>query len=249
MRLEALAQIRVVLVEPSHPGNIGAAARAMKTMGLSRLVLVNPTAFPHPDAVAMASGADDVLAAAEVHSRLEAAIAPCHRVYGLSARLRALEWPMRSPGRCAVEIVQGEEAPVALLFGRERSGLTNEELARCHALVHIPANPDYSSLNVAQAVQVMAYLLRRMALEEGAPVLDSRGTGYPPARAEQLEGFFAHLESVLYRTGFLEPQRPGRMMLRLRRLFLRAEPDEKEVNILRGILSAVEDCCEGTRRG
>lgn len=235
-------RLRIVLVEPSHPGNIGSAARAMKTMGLTRLVLVNPAAFPHPEATAMASGADDLLEAAEVHPDLDAAIAGCRRVYGLSARRRALEWPMRTPETCVDEIL-ATDVETALLFGRERSGLTNEELARCHALVHIPANPDYSSLNVAQAVQVMAYLLHRAAPSTERPI-DTDGTGYPPATATELEGFFAHLESVLHRTGFLQPDRPGRMMLRLRRLFLRAAPDEKEVNILRGILSSVEDCCE-----
>ncbi|RMG30381.1 MAG: RNA methyltransferase [Gammaproteobacteria bacterium] len=240
-------RVRIVLVGPSHPGNIGAAARAMKTMGLRRLVLVAPAAFPHPEAVAMASGAEDLLERAEVHDDLAEALAPCRRVYGLSARLRALAWPQRSPERCVEEIL-AEDLPVALVFGRERSGLTNEELARCHALVHIPADPAYSSLNLAQAVQVMAYLLHRAEIAQTvAPV--HRGAEHPPASAAQLEGFFDHLESVLYRIGFLSPERPGRILLRLRRLFLRAEPDEKEVHILRGILAGVEACCRDRRPG
>jgi len=234
------APIRVVLVETTHPGNIGAAARAMKTMGLERLHLVRPREFPSAEATARASGADDLLARAVVCDSIEAAIAGCGWVVGASARIRSLEWPLLDPREAALQAVrESGTGEVAFLFGRERSGLTNAELDLCHALVHIPANPDYSSLNLAQAVQVVAYELR---MAQGA-ALPEREAEFPPATAEEMEGFYAHLEQTLYDLEFITPERPGRMMPRLRRLFQRARPDRNEINILRGILAAAQAKC------
>ncbi|WJW76253.1 tRNA (cytosine(32)/uridine(32)-2'-O)-methyltransferase TrmJ [Thiohalobacter sp. IOR34] len=228
--------VRVVLVETSHPGNIGAAARAMKTMGLRRLYLVAPGVFPSAEATARASGADDLLAEARVCASLNEALAGCSLVIGASARLRSLQWPQLDPRECAArvaaETAQGE---VALVFGRERSGLSNAELERCHFLVHIPTHPDYSSLNLAQAVQVLAYELRMTEAPPAAPEAE-----FPPATAEEMEGLYAHLEQTLYDLEFISPDRPGRMMRRLRRLLQRARPDRNELNILRGILSAAQ---------
>lgn len=235
--------IRVVLVHTSHSGNIGAAARAMKTMGLSRLVLVAPRAFPTDEAYARSSGAQDVLERAEVVATLEEAIADCGLVVGASARSRSLPWPLVNPREMAALVAgQAPGSPVALLFGRERSGLTNDELAKCHYHVNIPSNPEYSSLNVAQAVQVLAYELR-MHAELGADRDENRwGVRWdqPPARAEQLEGLFRHWEKTLVEIDFLDPNNPRTLMSKLRRLILRSQPDEVEANILRGMLTQVD---------
>ncbi len=232
--------VRVVLVETSHPGNIGAVARAMKNMGLSRLVLVRPKVFPSPEAEARASGAQDLLAAASVVDDLEVAVADCPVVIGASARKRSTLWTAMDPREMATlvrqQVVRG---PVALVFGRERTGLTTAELDRCSHLVHIPANPDYSSLNIAMAVQVLSYELRMSALAGQTPA-GAEADADPPATAAQMEGLFAHLEQALHDIGFLQPGREGRIMQRLRRLFHRARPDQREVNILRGILSAAQ---------
>ncbi len=231
--------IRVVLIETSHPGNIGAVARAMKNMCLQQLVLVSPRHFPSPEADARASGARDVLHQARVVSSLEEAVGDCPVVIGVSARKRSESWTALGP-REAMELALGRAAqgPVALVFGRESSGLSAQELDRCTHLVHIPANPDYSSLNIAMAVQVLGYELRMQSLQEaGAP---SRGDMAVPASVAQMEGFFGHLEQALHDFGFLQPGREGRIMHRLRRLFHRAAPDEREVNILRGILSSAQ---------
>lgn len=230
--------IKVILVEPSHPGNIGATARAMKTMGLGRLSLVNPVQFPHEDAVARAAGADDVLETATVCASLDEALAGCEFVFGASARQRSIPWPAMAP-RAAAEHVAADlhGRQVAFVFGRERSGLDNAELARCNALVTIPSDPGYGSLNLAAAVQVVAYELRVAHLR---PEVDTPADGTEMATADELEQLYAHLERVMVSTGFLDPERPRHLMQRLRRLFARARPDRNELNILRGLLSSVE---------
>lgn len=240
-------RVRIVLVDTSHAGNIGAAARAMKNMGLRRLYLVNPRLFPHADATARASGADDLLAQATVCTDLDEALAGCALVVGASARLRNLTVPLLDPRQCATQVLEEWAAAgdheVAILFGREHSGLTNDELGRCHHLVHIPTDPDYSSLNLAAAVQVVSYELR-MACGGQSLVADqteaekAQQADEPLAPAEDMARFYAHLEQTLVEIGFLDPENPRIMMRRLRRLFNRARPHVIEMNILRGILTA-----------
>jgi len=205
-------------------------------MSLDRLCLVSPKRYPSDDAVARASGADDLLARAEVYETLDEALVGCRYVVGASARLRKVEWPMLEPRACAEKMVcEAQAGEVALLFGRERTGLTNEELDRCHHLVHIPTNPDYSSLNIAAAVQVLAYELLLASREESvAEVLA------PVATAEQMAGFYQHLEQALLDIGFSDPRQSDRLLRRLHLLFNRARPDTDELNILRGILSAAQ---------
>ena len=233
-----LDQIRIVLVNTSHTGNMGSAARAMKTMGLTRLVLVDPQTLPDDSAHALAAGASDVLANARVVSTLDEAIADCGLVIGTSARSRTLSWPMLDP-REAGEKAVGEwmKHPVALVFGRERTGLTNDELQKCHYHVAIPANPEYSSLNLAMAVQTICYEVRMCWLQDQAPEVESEAD-YPSAH--QLEGFYQHLEQTLLKTGFIADDHPGQVMSKLRRLFNRARPEAIELNILRGILTSIQ---------
>lgn len=240
---QAAPDVRIVLVEPSHPGNIGAAARAMRTMGLQRLVLVAPHAFPHPDASAMAAGADDVLASAAIHATLEDAIADCRFVLGASARRRHVQLTEHSPREAASALYAAAAGgPVALLFGRERTGLTNDELQRCHGSVFIPSDPGFSSLNLAASVQVLSYELRLLQLG-GARVPppshthESLERSDPPATAEQMEGLFGHLDQTLHDIDFHKGRAAETVMRRLRRVFLRAAPDQREVRVLRGILS------------
>lgn len=238
MKTEAiLGRIRIVLSHPTHPGNIGAAARAMKTMGLSRLVLVNPHRFPDPQATAMAAGADDVLNSARVCASLDEALQGTRLALAVTARKRDLSHPAADARDAAVllldEAVEGE---IAIVFGTEMSGLSNEEVLKCQRLAHIDANPEYSSLNLAAAVQVMAYELRRAATG-GIRIGADR---YEAAVFEDIEGFYAHLEQRLVVSGFLDPSEPKRLMDRLRRLFGRARLEKEEVNILRGILTAWE---------
>jgi TrmH family RNA methyltransferase len=232
--------IRIVLVGTTHPGNIGATARAMLTMGLDRLTLVAPREFPSDEASARAAGADAVLEQARVCATLDEALAGCRFVVGASARLRGLSWSTVSPREVAprllAESVQGE---AAVVFGRESSGLSNDELASCHQLLNIPTNPGYSSLNLAMAVQVVAYELRLAMLAEAGPGPTPERPD-PLATVADLERFYAHLERTLVDAGFLNPANPRHLMLRLRRLFSRALLEEKEVRILRGILSALE---------
>ncbi len=234
-----LDTIRIVLVETSHPGNIGAAARAMKTMGLGELYLVNPALYPNAEATARASGADDVLARAVVCDSLDDALRDCTLVVGSSARLRTRRWPQLEPRAFAEKAVdEGRRGRVALVFGRERTGLTNEELDRCNYVVSISANPEYSSLNLAAAVQVFAYELRVAAQGGvGEPATES---GEEPAAAEDVERFYEHMERTLVELGFLDPQNPRHLMRRLRRLYNRARLTHNEINILRGILSAAQ---------
>ena len=233
--------IRIVLINTTHPGNIGATARAMKNMCLSDLVLVNPAHFPSDDARARASGADDLLESAVVVNGLDQAITGCQWVVGTTARPRTIGWPTLTPGVCAEQLIERAAAgKVAIIFGRERMGLTNEEVDRCQALVTIPGNPDYQSLNIASAVQILAYeiYLASLQLDGTLPVL-SRGSGQA-ASSEEMERYYAHLEQVLVEVGFLDPENPRKLMRRLRRLYGRAGPDHNELNILRGILTAIQ---------
>lgn len=228
--------IRIVLVGTTHPGNIGAAARAMKVMGLDRLYLVDPARFPSVEATAMASSADDVLADAVVVDDFMDAIAGCGLVLGTTARLRSLPQPLLDP-RAAAEKAAAESASheIAIVFGREKSGLNNEEVRHCHWLVNIPTSEAYSSLNLAQAVQILAYEVH-LALEGGGPG-ETPPPDWQPVPPEKLEFFFERLEESLLAIRFLNPAQPKRLMQRLRRLFLRARPDENELNILNGIVS------------
>jgi tRNA (cytidine32/uridine32-2'-O)-methyltransferase len=233
-----LASIRTVLVHTSHPGNIGAAARALKTMGLSQLYLVAPKEFPHHKADEMAANAGDILKRAEVRATLDAAIADCALVVGTSSRNRSIPWPLLSAREMAEHIKNTQtERPIAILFGCEQSGLSNEELERCHLHVHIPANPLYSSLNLAAAVQIIAYELHVASLLKTASI---PAADYPLASMAEMEQFFTHLQTLLIQLEFLKLTAPRKLMTRLRRLFLRARPDVMEMNILRGIIAAIE---------
>lgn len=238
--LEVLTRIRVVLVGTTHPGNIGSAARAMKTMGLSDLVLVDPRQFPAADATALAAGADDVLARARMVSGLAEAIDDCVWVTGTSARQRGHSVPPLAPEPSARALLEyAQQGRVALVFGRESSGLTNDELDHCNALVQIPTNPDFSSLNLAAAVQVMAYTCRSMALslvDQPTPAHDPD----PPATQAELGAMFGHLQRALVAIEFLDPDKPRHLMRRLRHLYLRAGLTRSEVAILRGILTHAE---------
>lgn len=242
---QLLDNIRVVLTRTSHPGNIGAAARAMKTMGLSQLVLVEPAVFPNSQADAMASGAVDVLANARVCATLAEALADTTLALGLSARRRDIVAEVLMPGEAVARALgAAQSAPVALVFGNETSGLSNDELALCQALVTIPANPAYSSLNLAAAVQVLCYEVRQAWLGQASwpqPELDA-------ASGDEIEKFHAHLETALAELEFLNPGSPGKLMLKLRRLFSRTRLAKEEVNILRGILTAAQTAkAAGTR--
>ncbi|MGY6161827.1 RNA methyltransferase [Paraburkholderia strydomiana] len=241
---------RFVLVEPSHPGNVGAAARALKTMGFSRLVLVSPrvpNVQSDPEAIAMASGADDVLDTAHVVPTLADALSGVHWSIALTARQREYGPPQWTP-RAAASLARDEalHGEIALVFGNERTGLSNEDVERCSALAHIPANPAYSSLNLAQAVQVLAYELRMIYLTSGAdttaPAMRAPQTSAASAEpagaraaSNEIESMFAHLESALVAIEFLDPANPKKLMSRLRRLFARSGLEREEVNIVRGI--------------
>lgn len=236
-----LGRIRFVLVETSLTGNIGAVARAMKNMGLSRLALVRPRRLPDADAFARAAGADDLLGAAGLHDSLRDALVGCRLAIGSSARPRTVEWPLLDPPHCA-ELLLAEAAAgdVALVLGRESSGLTNDELACCQYLVQIPTNPAFSSLNVAAAAQVFAYEIRRSLLTPPISAAAPATGTQAPATLEQMEGFYDHLLRALIALGFADPDQCRKLERRLRRLFNRARPDRTELNILRGILSAAE---------
>ena len=252
-----LDRVRIVLVNTSDCRNIGSAARAMKTMGLSQLVLVDPIEMPNGQAQALAAGATDVLSNAKVVSSLSEAIEDCGLVIGTSARSRTLPWPMLEPRGCGEKMItEASEYPVALVFGRESSGLTNEELQLCHFHVQIPANPDYSSLNLAMAVQTLSYEVRTsylLSLDEDKQE-HSTGNGtyigkgfsakseddelYPVT--EETERFYQHFDDALKATGFIGDKHPGLVMTKLRRLFNRARPDVKEIKMMRGILASIE---------
>ncbi len=236
------SRLRFVLVETSRPGNIGSAARALKTMGFSELVLVSPR-VPNPlqdeEAVALASGATDVLAAARFVETLDEALSGCNFSVALSARLREFSPPLHSPRGLAAELVANDRLQAALVFGNERFGLSNEQVEKCSALVSIAANPDYSSLNLSQAVQVLAYECRMAALGADDSTDETPAIGFKGdlASAEQVEGMFRHLEQALVEIEFLDPDHPRKLMPRLRRLFARTQLETEEVNILRGIAS------------
>jgi len=237
-----LQNIRIVLVETSHTGNMGSVARAMKTMGLTNLFLVNPLVKPDSQAISLAAGASDVIGDAKIVDSLDEAIAGCSLVVGTSARSRSLPWPMLDARECGVKSVEeGQQAPVALVFGRERVGLTNEELQKCHYHVAIQANPDYSSLNLAMAVQIIAYEVRMAWLqsqEQASTAPKYEESSYP--LVDDLERFYQHMEQMMLNSGFIREANPGQVMSKLRRLYTRARPERDELNILRGMLSSFE---------
>lgn len=233
--LDVLHNFRVVLCQTSHPGNIGSAARAMKTMGLNQLYLVQPDKFPDAHATALATGAADLLENAVVTTTLAEALNGCAFAIGMSARKRNLSHELvnvRSAAATAIEIATTQ--PVALVFGTEMSGLSNAELDFCQLLAMIPANPDYSSLNLAAAVQIMCYELRMAALQD-TPLSTSPATEL--ATNDNVEGFYAHLESTLLHIGYLNPDAPKKLMERIRRIYARARLEKEEVNLLRGVLT------------
>lgn len=239
-----LSRIRIVLCRPSHPGNIGAAARAMKTMGLSRLCLVSPKQFPDPEADTRATGAVDLLQQAEIYPSLKEALAGAVFVVGLSARRRDLGPEIGEPREMVARLLAAAaEGEVALVFGNETMGLSNEEIQLCHAAVSIPTNPDFSSLNLGSAVQVLCYEVRMAAFADRPPVSDTLATPFvsPTATHSEVEGFYEHLESVMTTTGFFNPEHPGRLIPKLRRLFGRIRLERDEVNILRGVLAATQN--------
>ncbi|AZG08135.1 RNA methyltransferase [Pigmentiphaga sp. H8] len=243
-----LSRVSFVMVEPSHPGNVGSAARAIKTMGFARLVLVNPR-IPdtpaHPDAIALASGAIDVLAAARVCGTLEEALAPVTMAFAMTARHRDLGPPacdMRQAAELVREHLAGSpdgqgEVQAAVVLGTERSGLTNEQVGMCHRICHIPANPEYSSLNVAQALQLAAYELRYALL--GAEALAVAGPRAEPASGEAVEALLAHWEQALIAVGYLDPRHPKKLMPRMRHLFARSGLSREETDLLRGVCTAM----------
>lgn len=247
--LTLLKNIRIVLVNTSHPGNIGAAARAMKNMGLSRLTLVNPEDFPSLEAISRSVGALDLLDNAVVVESLEEAVADCVWVAGTSARLRTIEWPILEPRECVQQsldaMVQGSDGEdvgdIAIVFGRENSGLTNDELARCNALLHIPTDPDYSSLNLAAAVQVVCYEFRLALLDDKVSKKKGNKHRYDAlARSEQMDGMYEHLLDALTHINFFGSNNPDIIMRRLKGLFNRAKVTQRELSIVRGICSAIQ---------
>ncbi|MDN3653873.1 tRNA (cytosine(32)/uridine(32)-2'-O)-methyltransferase TrmJ [Thalassotalea ponticola] len=247
-----LDNVRIVLVNTSDCRNIGSAARAMKTMGLTNLYLVDPIEMPNGQAQALAAGATDVLANAKVVNTLEEAISDCGLVVGTSARSRTLPWPMLEPRECGAKMTEeGHNYPVALVFGRESSGLTNDELQLCHYHVCIPANPEYSSLNLAMAVQTLSYEVRMNYLEQQSAQYANKATPetsdddaeqYP--LVDETERFYEHFEAAMKKTGFIQPKHPGMIMSKVRRLFNRARPDGKELKMLRGILASIDKVAE-----
>ncbi len=230
--------IRIVLLNTTHPGNIGATARAMKNMGFMRLYLVAPKHFPNSEAESRASGALDVLNQAKIFSTVEEAIADCSLVIGTSARMRSLPVILQEP-RESAKLIRKESSvsQVAILFGEERIGLTNEQLSHCHYQVMIPTNPDYSSLNLAAAVQLLTYELRIACLHHKSVKPEKIPT---LATAAEMEAFYQHLETVLIKKNFINANSPNKVMSKLKRLFTRARPEHDEVNILRGVLKATE---------
>jgi tRNA (cytidine32/uridine32-2'-O)-methyltransferase len=235
-----LSNIRILLVATTHPGNIGGVARAMKNMGLADLGLVNPKIYPSAEADARAAGAEDILRQAQVFDTLDEAIADRQQIIGASARLRTISWPQLTPKQCAEKISVSGNVKTAILFGRERTGLTNAELERCHYLLHIPCNPEFSSLNVAAAVQVVAY-----ELFQAAQAMDSVRAETDPAdiwaNGEEMESFHGHLIQTLYDIGFLHDRKSSPTLIRrLRRLFNRGGLEKTDIHILRGILAAAQ---------
>jgi tRNA (cytidine32/uridine32-2'-O)-methyltransferase len=236
-----LDNVRIVLVNTTHPGNIGATARAMKNMGLRNLYLVAPHRYPADEATWRAANAVDVLDAAIVVDSFDEAIAGCGLVIGSSARERTIPWPLLDPRRaCAQAYREAARQPIALVFGREDRGLTNEELQKCQLHIHIPSNPEYSSLNIAMAVQVICYELRMLQVETELPADSMDGWDFAYANNDDVERFFTHLDAALTEMGFLKPDAPKQTSARLRRLFQRTRLDVMEINMLRGIMSSAQ---------
>ena len=244
-----LENIRIVLVNTSHPGNIGGVARAMKNMGVSRLYLVDPREFPNEQATWRAASATDLLDTAVVTSSVEEAIADCQFVVGTSARERRIPWPLLDARECAARIAQhsGKEQ-VAVLFGREDRGLTNEELQLCNLHLNIPTSGSYSSLNLAMAVQIVCYELSMLLTGSEHPIKEDAEWDAPFASGENMERFYRHLEETLTQIEFLDPAAPRQLMPRLRRLYSRVRLDEMELNILRGILTETQKWVERAGR-
>ena len=235
-----LNRVRIILSHPQHPGNVGAAARAMKTMGLSRLVLVNPRQFPDPEATVRATGAADLLERAVVCSSLDEALAGAVFAVALSARIREVGPPMATARVGVAELLaQAGSGEVALVFGNETSGLANDEVMRCDRLLSIPTCADFSSLNLGSAVQLLCYEIRVAALGDQLPVTRATPFESPPATRDEVEGFFGQLERAMVGSGFMNPQQPKRLVPKLRRLFGRAGLEKDEVNILRWLLTAL----------
>jgi len=241
--LSLLKNIRIVLVNTSHPGNIGAAARAMKNMGLSRLTLVKPKDYPSLEAISRSVGAVDLLDNAIVVDDLKEAVSDCVWVAGTSARLRTIEWPIFEPRECvqkSLEVI--EQGDIAIVFGRENSGLTNDEMERCNALLHIPTNPDFSSLNIAAAVQVVCYEYRLALRQSRVTKHKGNKARYDTlANVDQLDGMYGHLHDALDYLGFFGTNNPDIVMRRLKGLFNRAGTTQRELSIVRGICSAIQD--------
>ena len=236
-----LDNIRIVLVNTSHPGNIGGVARAMKNMGLSRLYLVEPRQFPDEQADWRAASAIDVLENAVVIQSLDQAIGDCQFVVGTSARGRRIPWPLLDPRQCAERMAEvSDREQVAVLFGREDRGLTNDELKVCNLHLNIPTSGAYSSLNLAMAVQIVCYELRMLLAQPQLPSSEDEQWDAPFATRENMERFYTHLEQTLTEIEFLDPAAPRQLMSRLRRLYSRVRLDEMELNILRGILTETQ---------
>ena len=240
-----LDNVRIILIGTSHPGNIGSAARAMKTMGLSNLVLVDPECEIDGKSVALSAGAGDVLKNHQRFDTLDEALADCGLVIGASARPRTLDWPMLDPREMGEKaVIEGQKHPIALVFGRENSGLTNDELQKCHFHVFIPANPEYSSLNLAMAVQTLSYEIRMAFLASTA--YPEQVEEYP--LAEEIEGMLSHLEETLIDTRFIVPAHPGLVMTKLRRFFNRARPEVAELRMWRGVFSSIQKSLISARK-
>jgi len=237
-----LKNIRIVMVNTSHPGNIGAAARAMKNMGLAKLYLVEPKDYPSLEAISRSVGAVDVLDDAVVVDDLDQAISGCVWVAGTSARLRTIEWPIMEPRDCVQKALENiEQGEIAIVFGNETNGLTNEQMERCNVLLHIPTNPEFSSLNIAAAVQVVCYEFRQALVTVRAKMPKGSKHRYDTrANATQLDGMYGHIRDVLDQLGFFGTKNPDVMMRRLKGLFSRAETTQREVSIIRGICAAVQ---------
>lgn len=234
-------RIKIVLCNTTHPGNIGATARAMKTMGLTELTLVAPKEFPSAEVTARAAGADDILANAQIHTTLEQAIAGCSLVVATTARRRNIRWPEQSADLAAELLLEKVLAgqSIAIVFGQERSGLSNEQLDLCNFMIRIPTNPDFSSLNVASAVQIICYELNRQITSlEGQPQQEQLATEF--VSAEQMDRFYQQLEQTLILLEYLDVNNSGKLMRRLRRLYNRTELDNDEYNILMGVLSSIQ---------
>jgi len=235
----SLDNIRIVMVNTSHPGNIGAAARVMKNMGLQHFFLVQPKKFPHPDAISMAAGADDLLEQAVIVDSLEEALSGCHLVLGTTARLRKLQHQIFEPREAVEKIAEiSSHQQIAIVFGRERTGLTNEESDLCQLLINIPTVAEHASLNVASAIQVLAYEL--YLAHRTRDNRDERINKDLPATHDEVENYFSHLEETILKTGFLNPKQSPQLMPKLRRLYYRCGLEKNEINILRGILASFD---------